>query len=79
MHRIGGSSVGHEGELRLKGSDSQSGKATNRQSQMGQSLISRVTQLRTVGVHCREFAGPGPVVLKVVPVTGAAFPGHHTS
>ena len=35
----------------------------------------RVTQLRTDGVHCRESAGTGPVVLKVVPVTGAAFLG----
>ena len=26
----------------------------------------RVTQLRTYGVHCRESAGTGPVVLKVV-------------
>ena len=31
--------------------------------------------LRTDGVHCREFASTGPVVLKVVPVTGAAFSG----
>ena len=31
------------------------------------------TQLRTDGVHCRESACTGPVVLKVVPVTGAAF------
>ena len=31
-------------------------------------------QLRTDGVHyCRKSAGTGPVVLKVVPVTGAAF------
>ena len=27
----------------------------------------------TDGVHCRESAGTGPVVLKVVPVTGAAL------
>ena len=33
--------------------------------------------MRTDGVQCREFAGTGPVVLKVVPVTGAAFAGHH--
>ena len=33
------------------------------------------TQLLTDGVHCRESAGTGPVVLKVVPVTGAAFAG----
>ena len=32
-----------------------------------------VTQLRTDGVHCREFAGTGPVDLEVVPVTGAAI------
>ena len=31
----------------------------------------RDPQLRTGGVHCRESAGTGPVVLKVVPVTGA--------
>ena len=29
-----------------------------------------ITHLRTDGVHCREFAGTGPVVLKVVRVTG---------
>ena len=34
-----------------------------------------VTQLRTDGVHCRESAGTGSVVLNVVPVTGAAFSG----
>ena len=39
----------------------------------GQSLVYRVTYLRTDGVHCRESAGTGAVVLKVVPVTGAAF------
>ena len=33
--------------------------------------------LRTDGVHCRESAATGPIVLKVVPVTGAAFAGHH--
>ena len=33
--------------------------------------------MHTDGVHCREFAGTGPVTLKVVPVTGAAFTGHH--
>ncbi|CAN0259758.1 unnamed protein product, partial [Ascophyllum nodosum] len=33
----------------------------------------RVTQLRTDGVHCRESVGTGPVVLKVVRVTGAAL------
>ena len=39
----------------------------------GQSRVCRVTQLRTDGVHCRESAGTGPVVLKEVRVTGAAF------
>ena len=34
-------------------------------------------KLRIAGVHCRESAGSGPVVLKVVPVTGAAFADHH--
>ena len=45
----------------------------NRHTLSGQSRVYRVTQLRTDGVHCRESAGTGPVVLKVVPVTGAAF------
>ena len=40
-----------------------------------QSRVYRVTQLRTDGVHCRESIGKGPAVLKVVPVTGAAFSG----
>ena len=39
----------------------------------GQSRVNRVAQLRTDGVHCRESAGTGPVVLQVVRVTGAAF------
>ena len=39
----------------------------------GQSRVYRITQLRTDGVHCRESVGTGPVVLKVVRVTGAAF------
>ena len=39
----------------------------------GQSRVCRVTQLRTDGVHCREYAGPGQAVLKVVGVTGAPF------
>ena len=30
-------------------------------------------QLRTDSVYCRESAGTGPVVLKVVPATGVAF------
>ena len=29
----------------------------------------------TDGVHCRKAVGAGPVVLKVVPVTGVAFSG----
>ena len=33
--------------------------------------------MRIDGVHSQESAGTGPVVLKVVPVTGAAFAGHH--
>ena len=41
----------------------------NRQTTSGQSRVYRVTQLRTDGAHCRESAGTGPVVLKVVPVT----------
>ena len=45
----------------------------NRHTPSGQSRVNRVTQLRTDGVHCREFAGTGPVVLKVVQVTGAAI------
>ena len=32
-----------------------------------------VTQLRTDDVHCREPAGTGPVVLKIVPLVGAAI------
>ncbi|CAM9231416.1 unnamed protein product, partial [Ascophyllum nodosum] len=45
----------------------------NRHTPSGQSRTYRVTQLRTDSVHCRESAGTGPVVLKVVPVTGAAI------
>ena len=41
----------------------------------GQSRVYEVTQLRTDGVHCRESAGTGSIVIKVVPVTGAAFSG----
>ena len=33
----------------------------------------RDTQFLTDGAHCRESADTGPVVLKVVPVTGAVF------
>ena len=45
----------------------------NRHTPSGQSRVYRVKQLRTDGVHCRESAGTGPVVLKVVTVTGAAI------
>ena len=37
---------------------------------LDQSRVYQVTQLRTDGIHYRESAGTGPVVLKVVPVTG---------
>ena len=46
-----------------------------RQPPSNQSGVYRVTQLRIDGVHCRESASTGPVVLKVVPGTGAAFSG----
>ena len=39
----------------------------NRHTPSGQSRVYRVTQLRIDGVHRREFAGTGPVNLKVVP------------
>ena len=45
----------------------------NRHTPSGQSRVSQVTQLRTNGARCREPAGTGPVVLKVVPVTGASI------
>ena len=45
----------------------------NRHTSSGQSRVYWVVQLRTDGVHCRESAGTGPVVLKSVPVTGAAI------
>ena len=38
-----------------------------------QSRVHQVTQIRTDGIHCRGFADSEPVILKVVPVTGAAF------
>ena len=44
-----------------------------RHTPSGQSRVYRITQVRTDGVHCRESAGAEPVVLKVVPVTSAAF------
>ena len=46
---------------------------SNRHTPSSPSRVYRVTQLLTDGVHCRESAGTGPVVLKVVPVTGAAI------
>ena len=39
----------------------------------GQSQVYQATTMRTDVVHCRESVGTGPAVLKVVPVTGAAF------
>ena len=39
----------------------------------GQCRLYRVTQLCTNDVHCRESAGKGPVVLEIVPLTGAAI------
>ena len=42
-----------------------------------QSRVDRVTQLRTDGVGCREFADTAPVILQLVPATGAAFAGQH--
>ena len=39
----------------------------NHHTPSGQSRVYRVTQLRTDGIHCREYAGIGPVNLKVVP------------
>ena len=49
----------------------------NNQPPSGQSGVCQVTQLRPNGVHCRESAGTGSVVLKVliVPVTSAAILG----
>ena len=45
----------------------------NHHTPSGRSLIYRVKQLRTDGVHCRKSASTGPVSLKLVPVTDAAF------
>ena len=47
------------------------------QKPSGQSRVYRVTQLRTDGVQCQESAGSVPVDVKVVPVAGATFAGHH--
>ena len=49
-----------------------------RQPPSGQSRVYQVTQLRTDGIRCRESTGTGPVVLKVVLVTDAAFSGTTT-
>ena len=45
----------------------------NLQPTSGQSRVDPVVHLRTDCVHGREIAGVGPVVLKVIRVTGAAF------
>ena len=45
----------------------------NHHTPSGQSRGNRVTQLRIDGVHCRDSAGTGPVVFKIVPVTGAVI------
>ena len=44
----------------------------------GQSRVYQVTQLCTNGVHCRQSAGTGPVVLEAVRVTSACFSGSIT-
>ena len=44
-----------------------------RQPLFGKSRVYQVTQLRTDGIHCREYACTGPVVLKIVRVTGVAI------
>ena len=46
-----------------------------KEKQPGKSRVYQVTQMRTDDVNCREYAGAGLLVLKVVPVTGAAFSG----
>ena len=48
-----------------------------RQPPSDQSRVYQVTQLRPDDVHCRESAGPGPVVSKIVPVTGVALADHY--
>ena len=50
----------------------------NHHTPSGQSRFYRGTQLGIDGVHCRESAGTGPVALKVVRVTGAAFASRQT-
>ena len=45
-----------------------------RHTPSGQSRVYQVTELCTNDIHCRESAGTGPVILKVlVPVTGAVL------
>ena len=44
----------------------------SRHTPSGQSRVRRVTELRTDDVRCRESSCTGPVVLKIIPVTGAA-------
>ena len=39
----------------------------------GQSRVYRIMQLRTDGIHCREFAGIGSVNLKVDPINGCCL------
>ena len=51
----------------------------NRQTPSCQSRVYEVTQLRTDGVHCREFAGTGLEILKVLPAAGAAFASSWTT
>ena len=45
----------------------------NRHTPLGHCRVYRVAHVRANGVHCRESAGAGPVVLKVVPGTGATI------
>ena len=50
----------------------------NRHTPSGQSRVYRVTQLRTDGIHCREYVGTRPVNLEVGPnESSAALAGHH--
>ena len=42
---------------------------------LGKSRVCWVMQLRMDGIHFRESAGTGPVLIIVVPVTGAFFSG----
>ena len=49
----------------------------HRQPPSGQSRFYPVTQLRTDDVHCREFAGTGPALLKIVPNGCCLIRYHH--